>query len=421
MPKKLHHALTPFAVKNAKPGRHADGGGLHLLVKESGARSWVYRFMLKGKARDVGLGAASGPEAISLAKARDKADAFRLKVKAGIDPLAERHREAAEAVAAEQAAQVFGITFKAVADAHIAANEESWRNAKHRQQWSNTLTTYAYPVIGDLPVSEIRTAHVLQILEPIWKVKPETASRVRGRIETILDAAKARGYREGENPARWRGHIAQILPARSRLTRGHHKAVPYDTVPALVRELRSRNANAALALEFTILTAARTGEVLGATWEEVDLEKAVWTIPAGRMKAGREHRIPLAPRAVEILETTKALGGKWLFVGNQKSADVKPKLSGMAMSMLLRRMKVDATVHGFRSAFRDWAAECTGYSHEVCEMALAHVIGNKAEAAYRRGDLFEKRRRLMADWAEYSANGNVAHSSNIAPIRGASA
>jgi integrase len=405
MPKKLNHALTPLAVKNAKPGRHADGGGLHLLVKESGARSWVYRFMLRGKARDIGLGAASGPEAISLAKARDKADALRMMVKAGIDPLAERHREAAEAIAAEQAAQIAGITFKAVADAHIAANEGSWRNAKHRQQWSNTLSTYVYPVVGDLPVTEIRTGHVLKILEPIWKAKPETASRVRGRVETILDAAKARGYRDGENPARWRGHLAQILPARSRLTRGHHKAMPYDAVPAFVAELRSRNSMAALALEFAILTAARTGEVLSAAWREVDFEKAVWTIPADRMKAGKEHRVPLSQRAVEILKTTKTLGADWLFVGGERArSDGRPKLSGMAMTMLMRRMKVDATVHGFRSAFRDWAAESTGYAHEVCEMALAHAIGNKAEAAYRRGDLFEKRRRLMADcfyfWSE---------------------
>lgn len=418
MPRKLSNALTPFAVKNAKPGRHADGGGLHLLVKESGARSWVYRFMLRGKARDIGLGAASGPEAILLSKARDKADAFRLKVKAGIDPLAERDREAAEALAAAQAEQIAGITFKAVADAYIAANEDGWRNEKHRQQWRNTLATYVYPVIGELPVAEVGTAHVLQILEPIWKEKPETASRVRGRIETVLDAAKARGYREGENPARWRGHVAQILPARRRLSRGHHKALPYDELPAFVASLRDRKATAALALEFAILTAARTGEVIGAKWEEVDLGKAVWTIPAARMKAGKDHRVPLSPRAVEILEATKALGGDWLFAGNAKlPGEIKPKLSGMAMNMLLRRMKVDATVHGFRSAFRDWAAECTGYAHEVCEQALAHTIQNKAEAAYRRGDLFEKRRRLMADWAAY-CSGEGAASAAVVPIRG---
>jgi integrase len=223
---------------------------------------------------------------------------------------------------------------------------------------------------------------------------------LRGRIETVLDSAKARGYRQGENPARWRGHLAQILPARTKLSRGHHKAMPYDAVPAFVERLQEREAVAALALEFVILTAARTGEVIAAEWNEVDLAKALWTVPAERMKAGKEHRVPLSPRAVEILERTKQLGGKYLFPGAQRS-----KLSGMAMAMLLRRMKQDVTVHGFRSAFRDWAAECTGYSHEVAEMALAHTIGNAVERAYRRGDLFEKRRRLMADWATYCASG----------------
>jgi len=293
MPKKLNNALTPLAVKNAKPGRHADGGGLHLLVKESGARSWVFRFMLNGKSRDVGLGTA-GPGGTSLAAARDARDALRLKVKSGIDPLDERQWEAAKALAEFQSAQIAGVTFKAVAEAYIETNEGSWRNDKHRLQWKNTLSTYVYPVIGDLPVAKVGTAHVLQILEPIWKAKTETASRLRGRMETILDAAKARGYRDGENPARWRGHIAQILPARSRLTRGHHKAMPYEAVPAFVGALHQRAAIAALALEFVILTAARTGEVIGAKCGEVDLEKAVWTIPAIRMKAGKEHRVPLS-------------------------------------------------------------------------------------------------------------------------------
>ncbi len=413
MPRKVNNALTPLAVKNAKPGRHADGGGLHLLVKESGARSWVYRFMLNGKSRDVGLGPA-GQGGISLADARTARDALRLKVKAGIDPLEERQREAAEALAAAQAAQVAGITFQAVAEAYIDANEESWRNDKHRQQWKNTLTTYVYPVIGELPVAEVGTAHILQILEPIWKAKAETASRIRGRMETILDAAKARGYREGENPARWRGHIAQILPARSRLTRGHHKAMPFEAIPAFVGALHTREAVAALALEFTILTAARTGEVIGAKWDEVDLDKAIWTIPASRMKAGKEHRVPLSPRALEILGSTQVLGKEWLF-----PAAGGGKLSGMAMAMLLRRMKVDVTVHGFRSGFRDWCAECTGYAHEVAEMALAHTIDNKVERAYRRGDLFDKRRRLMDEWAEFCANGVSAVGDNVKPIRGA--
>jgi integrase len=412
MPRKVNNALTPLTVKNAKPGRHADGGGLHLLVKESGARSWVYRFMLNGKSRDVGLGTA-GPGGISLADARTARDALRLKVKAGIDPLQERQQEAEEALAVAQAAKVAGITFKAAAEAYIGTNEASWRNDKHRQQWRNTLATYVYPVIGELPVAEVGTAHVLQILEPIWKAKAETASRVRGRMETILDAAKARGYREGENPARWRGHIAQILPTRSRLTRGHHKALPYDTIPSFIAALHQRKAVAALALEFAVLTAARTGEVIGAKWGEVDLEKEIWTIPASRMKAGKEHRVPLSPRAVEILKAVQELRKEWLFPAARGGA-----LSGMAMSMLLRRMQVDVTVHGFRSSFRDWCAESTGYAHEVAEMALAHTIDNKVERAYRRGDLFDKRRRLMDEWAAYCASGASASGDNVKPIRG---
>ena len=411
MPKKLTNALTPMAVKSAKPGRHADGAGLNLLVKEGGARSWVFRFMLRGKSGDMGLGPAAGTDAVTLADARDAAAALRVKVKAGINPLEQRQREAAEALAATQAATVAGITFKAVAEAYIAANEGTWRNAKHRYQWSATMATYVYPVIGDTPVAAISTAHVLSILEPIWKSKAETAGRIRGRIETVLDAAKARGYREGENPARWRGHIAQILPARSRLTRGHHKAMPYGAIPELVGKLHEREAIAALALEFTILIAARTGETIGATWDEVDLDNALWTVPAMRMKAGKEHRVPLAPRAVEILKATQALGSDWLF-----PATGGGKLSNMAMNMLLRRMKVDVTVHGFRSSFRDWAAECTGYAHEVAEMALAHAISNQVERAYRRGDLIEKRRRLMDDWASYCSSGAAA-ATNVTSIR----
>lgn len=411
MPRKLNHALTAMSVKAAKPGRHADGGGLHLLVKKSCARSWVYRYMLKGKSRDIGLGTA-GPDGISLSVARDLASALRLKVKAGIDPLAERQREAADAIAAAQAAEIAGITFKQVAEAHIKANESDWRNEKHRQQWRNTLSTYVYPAIGDLSVASICTPHVLQIVEPIWQEKPETASRIRGRIEIVLDAAKARGYREGDNPARWRGHIDQILPKRGKLSRGHHKAMPYTEIGAFTAQLREREAMAALALEFVVLTAARTSEALGAKWCEVDIDKAIWTIPAERMKAGKEHRVPLPARAIEILTITKAHGKDWLF-----PADKGRALSGMAMSMLLRRMKVDCTVHGFRSAFRDWSAECTAYAHEVCEMALAHTIGNKSEAAYRRGDLFDKRRRLMADWAAYCET-SVATESNVSPIRG---
>jgi len=404
IPKKVHNALTALTVKNAGKGRHADGGGLHLLVKDSGARSWLFRYMLNGKSHDIGLGSA-GEYGISLAKARDLAAEFRVKVKAGVDPLAERHQKAVQALAATQAAQTAGITFKDVAEAYIAANEASWRNDKHRQQWRSTLATYVYPVIGDLPVADIDTAHVLKIVEPIWKSKAETASRIRGRIEAILDAAKAREYREGENPARWRGHIAQILPSRKRLKRGHHKAMPYAALPAFIVELRKRRATAALALEFAILTATRTSEVLGATWAEIDLDNAIWKIPADRMKAGKEHRVPLSPRALEILAAARPLSENYAF-----SSDKGGKLSGMAMTMLLRRMEIDATVHGFRSAFRDWAAECSSYAHDVCEMALAHAISNKAEAAYRRGDLFEKRSRLMSDWGAYCAATTCANS-----------
>ena len=394
MPRKLSNALTALKVKTAKPGRHADGGGLQLLVKESGARSWVYRYMIARKSRDLGLGPAAGIGAISLADVRYMANALRVKVKAGIDPLSERQRQAAEALAAAQSTKVAGITFKAVAEAYITVHKSSWRNAKHRQQWENTLATFAYPVIGDLPIAEIDTPHVLKIVEPIWQEKTETASRLRGRIEIILDSAKARGYRQGENPARWRGHLAQILPARKKLSRGHHKAMPYDAIPAFIEQLRQREAVAARALEFCILTAARTGEVVGATWSEIDLEKAVWTVPAERMKAGKEHRVPLSPRALEILALRQGLQGERCFAGLKGET-----LSSMAMAMLLRRMKQDVTVHGFRSAFRDWAAECTGYPYEVAEIALAHTIGSAVERAYRRGDLFEKRRGLMVDWA----------------------
>lgn len=405
MPKKVSNALTALKVKNAKPGRHADGGGLHLLVKESGARSWVFRFMLNGKSRDLGLSRCpeavallrtSGEPELTLAQARDIAAIYRLKVRAGIDPLEEREQEEAARAAAAELAKIRSVTFRSAAKTYIEANEPNWKNPKHRKQWPNTLEAYVYPVIGDTPVSDVKTEQVLEILEPLWKSKPETASRVRGRIETILDAAKARGHRQGENPARWRGHLAQILPRRSRLTRGHHAAMPYEKVPEFLERLRSRAAVAALALEFTILTAARSGEVIGATWAEIDLNKAVWVIPAARMKAGREHRVPLSARAVEILKTVEPLGSEWLFPSTRGG-----RLSGMAMAMLLRRMKVEVTVHGFRSSFRDWAAECTTYAHEVAEMALAHTIDNKVEAAYRRGDMFEKRRRLMDEWDAY--------------------
>jgi integrase len=274
----------------------------------------------------------------------------------------------------------------------------SWRNEKHAAQWEMTLRDYAAP-LRRLPVDKITTDDVLSVLKPLWNAKPETASRLRGRIERVLDAAKAKGLRSGENPARWRGHLDQLLPKRQRLTRGHHAAMPYADVPSFMGDLRSRQATSALALEFAILTAARSGEVLGARWDEFDVERAVWIVPAGRMKAGREHRVPLSRRALQIVkELHKTRTNEFVFPGEKAG---RP-LSGMALEMVLRRMRVeDATVHGFRSSFRDWAAECTSSANEVCEAALAHVIENKAEAAYRRGDLFEKRRRLMDAWALY--------------------
>ncbi len=329
----------------------------------------------------------------------------------GIDPLTEREDAEKAAAAAKQAEKAAAVTFKEMAEQFLSMNEANWRNAKHRQQWRNTLNTYAYPIIGKMRVGDIETPHVLQILEPIWRSKSETAGRIRGRIEAILDAAKVREYRSGENPARWRGHLANLLPARPKLSRGHHKALPYDEVPALLSALRSHRAVSALALEFTVLTAARTGAVLGASWEEIDFKKRAWTIPAHRMKAGREHRVPLSDQAIRILRLAQKLGKTHVFPGLRGGA-----MSSMAMLMLLRRMQPGITVHGFRSSFRDWAAECTGYSHEVCEMALAHTIGNKAEAAYRRGDLFEKRRRLMDDWANYCDEGQATQA-HVIPIR----
>lgn len=410
MPKKVHNALTPIAVRNAEPGRHTDGNGLQLLVKQTGARSWVYRFTLNGKTREVGLGSADAGGR-SLADARDEAAALRVKVKSGVDPIAERAQEAAEARAMARDAEAASVSFKDAAEAYIKANQDTWRNDKHRQQWKNTLADYVYPVIGDLPVGEVDTPHILQILEPIWKTKSETASRVRGRIETVLDSAKAKGYRQGENSAAWKGHLALILPARPKLSRGHHKALPYDEVPALLNSLHEMDAVGALALEFTILTAVRSAETYGATWEEFDLDKGVWTIPDERMKAAREHRVPLSERALAIVAETKALDGTYVFPGKKGG-----KLSNMAMAMIIRRLKLDATVHGFRSSFRDWAAERTSYSHEVCELALAHTVGNAVERAYRRGDQFEKRRRLMDDWATFCATDALPES-NVTPIR----
>lgn len=373
-------------------GMHADGAGLYLQVTATGA-SWIYRYSLLGRAREMGLGSLA---TVSLAEARQKAQEARQLRDEGMDPI--EARDAQRARARLEAASL--MTFDQCAAAYVEAHEAGWRNAKHRQQWSNTLATYARPVIGALSVQAVDTGLVLKALEPIWRTKPETASRLRGRIEAVLDWAAARGYRQGENPARWRGHLAKLLPAGEKVRAvKHHAALPYADLPGFLVELRKQEGIAARALEFTILTGARTGEVIGALPAEIDRAAKVWTVPAERMKAGKEHRVPLTSAALAVLKAVPAIeGAAHLFPGGKRG---RP-LSNMAMLKVLARMgRTDLTVHGFRSAFRDWAAERTNHAPHVVEMGLAHAIGDKVEAAYRRGDLFEKRRRLMADWERY--------------------
>jgi integrase len=374
-----HTKLSARTVATAKPGRYGDGRGLWLAVSPSGARKWVFRFTCGGRVTEMGLGNA----AVSLAMASNKADEARKLVASGINPIAAR-REARRMAAGK-------LTFGECASALIAAKEAEWRNTKHRAQWRSTLETYCAAIWGK-PVDEVDTGTVLSVLQPIWQDKAETASRLRGRIEAVLDSAKAQGHRNGENPARWRGYLDKLLAKRGRLTRGHHSAMPYDDIPAFMAELRRREAAAALALEFTILTAGRTGEVLGAKWDEIDFEAGVWTVPATRMKAAKKHRVPLSKRAVAIPEKlATAKTGEFVFPGNKRGP-----LSSMSMVMLLRRMgHGDITVHGFRSAFRDWAGDQTSFPREVAEAELAHVAGDATERAYRRSDALEKRRELM--------------------------
>jgi integrase len=369
-------------------GRHADGGGLYLSVSPNGGRRWVFLYRWHGKPTEIGFGSARD---VPLARARELARQARSNLAEGINPKDVRKPSKV-------------ATFGECADRVIDAMRPSWRNEKHAAQWKMTLLHYAAP-LRRLPVNKVGTDDVLSVLKPLWNAKPETASRLRGRIERVLDAAKAQGLRSGENPARWRGHLDQLLPKRQRLTRGHHAAMAYAEVPSFISDLRSRQATAALALEFAILTAARSGEVLGARWNEFDLDRAIWIVPAERMKGAREHRVPLSPRALRIVtDLQDSRTNDFVFPGEKAG---RP-LSGMAMEMVLRRMKIqNATVHGFRSSFRDWAAECTNFPNEVCEAALAHVIENKAEAAYRRGDLFEKRRKLMDAWAAYCGTPKI--------------
>jgi integrase len=382
MARKVNRLNARAVNTVTKRGRHADGGGLYLSISPNGGRRWVFLFRWRGKPTEIGFGSARD---VTLARARELAAQARARLAEGDNPRAAR-------TARE------GATFGECADRLIEAMRPSWRNGKHAAQWTMTLREYAAPIRG-LPVDKVTTDNVLAVLKPLWNAKPETASRFRGRLERVLDAAKAQGLRSGENPARWRGHLDQLLPKRQRLTRGHHAAMSYADLPLFMSDLRARQASAALALEFAILTAARSGEVLGARWNEIDLDRAIWTLPAARMKAGREHRVPLSGPALEVVKALhQSRDGDFVFPGQKMG---KP-LSVMALEMVLRRMKIgSATVHGFRSAFRDWSAECTNFANEVCEAALAHVIENKAEAAYRRGDLFDKRRKLMEAWATY--------------------
>ena len=385
--------LTDRTIKAKKAkGYYADGDGLYLQVSKTGSKSWVFRFKRDGKARDMGLG--SFP-AVSLSEARQKAKEARQHREADRDPIAERDVEAAQ----KRRAEAHGTTFKDCAEQLIASNEAGWRNAKHRQQWRNTLATYAYPILGDVPVADVNTDLVLKVIEPIWATKTETASRVRGRIERVLRAAKTRGLRDGENPAMWRGHLAEILPERSKIAPvEHHPALPYKDVPGFIARLRAKKGMTALALEFTILTAVRTSEAIGATFDEFDLAAKMWRIPGERMKAGQPHRVPLCDRAVSIVKELAATrSNEFVFPG------LKPgePLSSMAMLMMLRDMQPGITVHGFRSSFRDWAGEETNTPHDICEAALAHTRKDKAHAAYQRGDLLEKRDTLMQAWAEH--------------------
>lgn len=386
MPRTLHRLSDTLARSpQLKPGRHADGGGLYLNVKDAGTKSWLFLFTLDGGRKALGLGAYP---TVGLAAARKKAEELRKALAEGKDPR-------------QQQQTVEEPTFKDCVDRFLSSMENQWRNEKHRAQWRMTLGEAYCKALLNKKVAAISTEDVLKVLTPVWTTKPETASRLRGRIERVLDFARVRGWRSGENPALWRGHLQSILPVRQKLTRGHHAALPYTEVPAFLHELRSKEAMAALALEFLILTAARSGEVLGARWEEFDLEKGIWTIPATRMKAGRLHRVPLSPVALELLQrqlTTRV--SDFVFPGHKKD---KP-LSGMALEMQLRRMKrSDITVHGFRSSFRDWAGEETDIPREIAEAALAHVVGDATERAYRRSDALERRRGLMEMWSSYAS------------------
>lgn len=402
MPKRAKE-LSALAVKHlTTPGLHFVGGvpGLALQVLPTGGRSWVLRAMVGGKRRDMGLG---GFPEVKLGEARDVADAARKQIRDNVDPI--KARADGKAAISVDAAKT--MTFQAAALAFIAANEGSWRNAKHRQQWGNSLEAYAYPVIGKLNLRAIELPHILKILEPIWQEKTETATRLRGRIEQVLDWGTVRGYREGLNPARWRGHLDKILAKPKKLAKvKHHASLPWADIGGFMVELRKAEGMGARALEFAILTACRSGEVRGATWDEIDLEAGEWNIPDNRMKAAKAHRVPLSDAAVALLKALPRMAGTNLVFPAPRGG----QLSDMTLTAVLRRMKLDVVPHGFRSTFREWAGEATSYPREVIEHALAHQLADKAEAAYQRGSLFPKRVSLMQDWADFCAKpftGNV--------------
>jgi integrase len=367
--------------------------GLGINVTQHGSKSWIVRYQVGGKRRDMGLG---GYPDVTLAAAKEAARAARAKLSQGIDPIQDGRAKRSALIAA----QASEITFAKAAEAYIAAHEASWKNSKHGQQWRNTIETYANPTVGKLLVQDVALPHVLSILDPIWRQKTETASRLRNRMELVIDFAIARGHRTGPNPAKWKGHLDKLLPPPSRIAKtAHHRALPYRDAAAFMCRLRAQAGTGARALEFAILTAARSGEVRGATWSEFDEAAATWTIPAQRMKAGKEHRVPLSDAALALFRAQKERAlNEWVFPGQTRGP-----LSDMSLTAVLRRMEVDAVPHGFRSTFRDWCAECSHHANEVAEMALAHAVGDKVELAYRRGDLFEKRRALMEDWSAHVA------------------
>jgi integrase len=373
--------------------------GLGLKVMPSGSRAWVLRIMVAGNRREYGLG--SFPT-VTLGSARERARAMLDQLFAGIDPIVTK-KKAKSDLAAQRAK---AVTFKALAEQYISQHEAGWKNSKHSAQWSATLQTYAFPVCANMVVGDITTPIVLKILEPIWVTKSETASRLRGRIEAVLDYATAKGLREGSNPARWKGHLALTLPSKRKVSPvKHHPAVPVKDMPLFFKSLKQREGTAARALEFLTLTAARSGEVRGMQWDEVDLSKKVWLVPAIRMKNKREHRVPLPTQAISLLKALPSRkSGGLVFPGSKPTT----KLSDMSLTAVMRRMEVAAVPHGLRSSFRDWVGEETSYPREVAEMALAHTVGNAVEAAYRRGDLFDKRRAMMEGWSKYLSTKRTA-------------